>query len=267
MVMLSVKARRLSRARGARFALALQRERTRNERRLAARLRAFFVNQAQRVLRRFAQAEGVSLKAQTFALTVTDPLERKATTGELFPGDEEAARLARIVVPVTRDQALASGNLAAELVGVEGLVRESPELTRLMRQAGTRIRAIDRATRTAVREQLRIGAERGYSPFQIANGVPADGYAGIRSTVKETYRGRADSIARTELATSSQDAAHDRYGVAKVTEVDILDGPNCGWLNHNDPDLANGSRRSLDDAADHPLAHPNCVRVSVPVLS
>lgn len=220
---------------------------------MAPRLRAFFRAQARRVVARYAATEGVELK--------------QVGPGDLFPPVAgEDSLLARVLLPYLIDQTIESGALAAQLVGVAPLLRESPELTALMGQMGTRIRGINDETLRAVQGILRVAAERGYTHYQIANGVEADGYRGIRSVVEETYRGRADTIARTELGTASQRAAHDRYRAANVVEVRILDGNECGWLYHDDPDLANGSVRTLREAQEHPLAHPNCLRVTVPIV-
>lgn len=220
---------------------------------MAPRLRAFFRAQARRIVARYAQAEGVELK--------------QVGPGDLFPpGAPEDETLARVMLPFLIDQTIDAGYLAASLVGVSPLLRESPELTALMAQAGTRIRGINAETLRAVQRILATGAERGYTPYQIANGVERDGYRGIRSIVEETYKGRADTIARTELGTSAQRAAHDRYAAGNVVEVRILDGSACGWLYHDDMDLAHNSVRSLADAAQHPLAHPNCLRVTVPIV-
>lgn len=220
---------------------------------MAPRLRAFFRAQADRIVARFALAEGVELK--------------QVGPGDLFPpGNAEDQALARVVLPFLLDQTIDSAYLAASLVGVAPLVRESPELTALMAQAGTRIRGINDETLRAVQRILSIAAQRAYTPYQIANGVEADGYRGIRAVVEETYKGRADTIARTELGTSAQRAAHDRYARGNVTEVRILDGSECGWLYHDDPDLAHRSVRTLAEAREHPLAHPNCLRVSVPIV-
>lgn len=75
---------------------------------------------------------------------------------------------------------------------------------------------------------------------------------------------RARLIARTEIQRASafaQVAAFRRYG---VTMVHISDGPGCGWVTHDDPDIADGSRRRIQDYWAHPLAHPRCVRVGFP---
>lgn len=209
---------------------------------LAASLRAFFEDQARRVAARFLVGEPV-----------------------LMPPDE-LVRLSIVLEPRVRAMAVAASGIAADQVGVEALVENDVRLLAILAEAATRIRRIDEATRQAVRVTLVEGSRRAYSPWQIANGVEKEGYRGLREVVQETYRGRAETIARTEMALACQAAAHDRYAVAGVTEVDITDGEGCGWTSHDDPDKADGTRRSLGEALAYPVAHPNCRRVSMPVL-
>jgi hypothetical protein len=51
-----------------------------------------------------------------------------------------------------------------------------------------------------------------------------------------------------------------------VRHVTIFDGAACGWLDHEDPDKANGKVVSVDEFEANPYAHPNCVRSAVPIL-
>ncbi|MFI8085938.1 hypothetical protein ACIF6L_34750 [Kitasatospora sp. NPDC086009] len=46
--------------------------------------------------------------------------------------------------------------------------------------------------------------------------------------------------------------------------VQVVDGPECGWTGHSDPDRANGTLRNVEDAAVHPIAHPGCIRALIP---
>lgn len=46
--------------------------------------------------------------------------------------------------------------------------------------------------------------------------------------------------------------------------VQIVDGPECGWVSHEDTDHADGTLRTIDAAAAYPIAHPGCVREMVP---
>lgn len=209
---------------------------------LARALRLFFADQARRVVARHRLGQ-------------TD----------LLPPDE-TVRLALVLEPRIRAMVLEAAGLSADLAGAPPLEETDIRLLAILVESGDRIRNISEQTRSAVRRALLEGTARGYSPWQIANGVPKDGFRGLRAVVTETYKGRAETIARTEMALACQAAAHDRYQAAGVTEVDVTDGTDCGWTRHDDPDKANGTRRSLSEAVAYPVAHPNCRRVSIPVL-
>lgn len=126
------------------------------------------------------------------------------------------------------------------------------------RRIATRVRNVNNVTRAAVRRTVVAGLDEGLLDTEIANN--------LRGVVEETYANRSQTIARTEMAISDQEAAHERYGDVGVTHVFIEDGPSCGWTKHGDSDKADGSTRTLEAAANHPIAHPNCVRSSGPIL-
>lgn len=189
-------------------------------------------------------------------------------------GDDDA--LLRIVRPYTLQMIMAASEETGGLVGLSGLVGTDRATQALLEQAAQRVVQINEVTRQAIREMLAAGLSRGLSDFEIARGVTErrdeggnivrEAFRGLREVVEETYEHRADTIARTEMALASQEAAEDRYGVAGVMEVDVMDGEGCGWTEHDDPDVADGSRRTLGESREHPLSHPNCVRVFLPVL-
>lgn len=189
----------------------------------------------------------------------------RASAEDLLPADGDTAR---VVMAVVREAVDSAAQLAEQLVG---LVKPAGkqidlQLEALLARAARQVGHIDDVTRAAIRELLLLSAERGYSTFQIVNGVTGDEFIGLRHTIEELYRNRAETVARTEMASASQHAAHQRYGDAGVTEVDILDGPSCGWTSHDDPDLADGSRRTIQEAEEYEISHPNCQRVSLPVV-
>lgn len=223
-------------------AARLRRMQTRLGALLAHTLRLFFADQARRVVAR-----------------------HRLGAPDLLP-PEETARLALVLEPRVRAMVLEAAGLSAALAGAPTLEETDIRLLAILVESATRIRRVSEETRRAVRITLLTGTARGYSPWQIANGVPKDGFRGLRAVVTETYRGRAETIARTEMALACQAAAHDRYQVAGVTEVDVTDGPGCGWRHHDDPDKAHGTRRPLGEVLAYPVAHPNCRRVSIPVL-
>ena len=223
------------------LALRIDALRRRFEPLVAAILRRFFGHQANRAV------------------------ERWAAGLEPIPADD-AWRLYRALEPVLYGTAHAVGNAVAPSVGVSPYVDTDPILLGHLASSAQRVRRVTEETRSAIRRELLIGGERHYSPYQIATGVPKDDYRGLRAVVSETYRGRAETIARTEVALAAAASAADRYGVAGVAEVDIRDGEGCGWLRHDDPDKANGTRRLLSDYIQTPLSHPNCRRIAIPVL-
>lgn len=46
--------------------------------------------------------------------------------------------------------------------------------------------------------------------------------------------------------------------------MQISDGMHCGWTSHQDTDQADGTLRTVDEAAAYPSAHPGCVRQLIP---
>lgn len=135
---------------------------------------------------------------------------------------------------------------------------ELPIFSNVLRNAGTKI---NDTSRNALSTQLQIGNSRGYSLDQMVRGVPDDNYRGLRSFVRETYKNRSKTIARTEIAVAQNTGTAGRYKAAGVTQVIIQDG--------DDDDLCapyNGTRQSIDWALDNPIAHPNCTRAYSAVI-
>ena len=86
----------------------------------------------------------------------------------------------------------------------------------------------------------------------------------ISQQVEETYRNRARTIARTELAIAQSKTVAQELRAQGKTHVRIYDGLGCGWRHHDDGDYANGSLRRIEDYLNYPVAHPNCVRAGYP---
>jgi hypothetical protein len=181
---------------------------------------------------------------------VTNSLVTKDANDDLdivWPSDDERARLERILGPYYR--------------ATNSMVVSDAAATRILGEAAARVVRIDQATRAAIQAQLQLGELRGYSTWQIAHGVEADGYRGIDGLFQETWRGRADTVARTELQHASVVASHERFVASGVVDrVRIIDGDE--W------DLVcarrNGKIVPLDQAPE--LGHPNCTLVLVPIL-
>lgn len=78
---------------------------------------------------------------------------------------------------------------------------------------------------------------------------------------------RALNIARTELGYAANAGATVRYAESGfVLAVRVHDGDGCGWRSHDDPDKANGTIRTLQEAELYTLAHPSCQRAFSPVV-
>jgi hypothetical protein len=180
--------------------------------------------------------------------------------------DDETARLVALLERHLRAIIRAADAHAAELLHAEPQPDDYYRLRAIVQQVAQRARMMTEETRRAVRDTIAEGMARGYHPSRIARGVPDEGFRGLRSVVEETYRNRANAIARTETALVWQATAHDRYGQAGIRLVRIHDGAGCGWTSHRDPDKANGSIRTLADAMAHPISHPHCRRASAPVI-
>lgn len=134
-------------------------------------------------------------------------------------------------------------------------------------QIGLQIRRITESSRDQVRGTVLRGIERGLSQRDIVRGT--EGFRGLASIVQSwgSPIGRARVIALTESANAynlGQLNGYEQSGV--VEEVRIFDGTDCGWNGHDDPDLANGSIRSLEEARLQPTSHPNCQRAWAPFI-
>ena len=253
--------KRLSRRAALRATALLHNEQGVQAGRLAPKLRAFFRAQAKAAVAAMVGANAYPTKA--------------AGLDDIVPAGD-GAKLATVARPYTLQTIVASAEIASNLVGLtSGLVDQDPHTQALLARSSTRVVAINESTRRAVQQTLVDGTARGLSPYEIAHGVREvrDGrrivrraFRGIGSVVEETYKGRADTIARTEMAVASQQASVDRYRAAGVTSVDVIDGSECGWLSHEDSDMADGTTRTMNEAEDQPIAHPNCRRVFMPVV-
>jgi len=214
---------------------------------LARALRDYFHALADRVARRYLS------------------LAKAVNSGDLLLPEDHAelqALMERYLGNVIEEQSA----LNALIVGGDPLAPGMPGYQLLQREVASRVVDITQATMRSIQDTLAEGLRNGYTARQIANGVPADEFRGLRSIVAETYANRHETIARTEVGFIANRTTNDRYRNAGVREVDIEDGPDCGWTEHDDPDLADGSRRTMDEFEAYPLSHPNCVRVPLPVV-
>lgn len=217
----------------------------------AAMLEGYF----RRVLNR---ADSVMGRHYSAAKADTLPFD----AGDLLPESLDAELRREWAIQI---EAVIAGTWAAVnesgLLGAVAFEAQSSTVLALLDEGGRRIVQINDTTRRAIQESLRLGLERGYSIAQIANGVPGDGFPGVRSLITELYRNRATTIARTEIGTAQIQAAAQRYAASGVTHVTVMDG-------HEDEPCAglNGTTQTVEWALANPLGHPRCTRAVLPVV-
>jgi len=140
-------------------------------------------------------------------------------------------------------------------------------IDRALERSGELIQGINDETRAGVQRTLQTAHDRGYTIDEIARGVPEEDFPGLAQS-HSFSKGRARTIARTEMANAQGQGASARYRAAEDAGVSVLirvaDGDGCGWLSHDDPEKADGMLVTISEFEDHVIAHPNCVRAPIP---
>ena len=137
-----------------------------------------------------------------------------------------------------------------------------PAVTTMLATAGGQVKEITETTRAALQEALQYGSEQGWSIGQLVRGDETQ--PGLRSIIEETYKGRAKTIARTELGNAQNTVTAERYGANGIALVGILDD---GETDDDEPcKIANGQVWTLEYFKANPLEHPNCTRCGYPVF-
>lgn len=140
---------------------------------------------------------------------------------------------------------------------------------KLLDRIGTRVKGITETTRQELAQLVSDAKDKGYTAAQLRNGVPEDGFTGLKDLMDgwRDLAGSADSraelIARTELANAAQwdtVAAYADSGV--VEQVEVFDGDS-----DEECAAADGEIWSLDEADANPIEHPNCVRAFAPIFA
>lgn len=124
-----------------------------------------------------------------------------------------------------------------------------------------------RAMREAARREVPLLAAGNMTAKQAAKNL-ADRLAADHRLTHVVYRNGARVPVRAwaEAATLAKSAVAYNAGTlnrtrqAGVTMVEVFDGFDCGWTGHRDPDKANRSVRTVEEAAEWPISHPRCRR-------
>jgi hypothetical protein len=173
---------------------------------------------------------------------------------DVYNADDEQERLARVLDPRFLRMLDAWQELVASQFPELQDFRLDDEATRMILDASAeRVVLIDTATRDAIREQLTVGQARGYSAHELAYGVPAEGYRGIDHLFRETWKGRPETVARTELAHAQNVASLDRYAATgQVDEVELVENEDT------DEPCASRNGKVVPISERPGLLHPRC---------
>ena len=181
---------------------------------------------------------------------------------DVYDSNLERERLAEILEQRYVAMLNATHAVLVELFGmdVERFVLPDSATNAILVEAAQQVVRIDETTRAAIAEQLRIGQALGLSTYEIAHGREDIGYRGIDGLFDETWKGRADTIARTELQHAQNESALNRYAASGMVDfVQIVDGDY-------DADCAARNGRVVS-ISEHPrLLHPNCTMNLIPWL-
>jgi len=79
----------------------------------------------------------------------------------------------------------------------------------------------------------------------------------VESWARSALTWQAVSTANTAAARTALDELGTEW-------LEVRDGNGCGWQNHQDPDKADRTLRTVQDALAHPAAHNHCVREFLP---
>lgn len=232
-------------------AQALQRIRLDAARRMTQAVDVYFSQLADRVIER-TKAEGGRLN-QKGDLPSAD---------QLLTGDDKK-KLESLVKRFYVEVLQLSWGQWNYVLGVEkAFDLEDPLVGQLLKLAAQNVKGINETTMQEIRDALKYGNTNGWSVDQLVRGDEKQ--PGLRELVDEFYKGRARTIARTELGDAQNAATVSRYGDAGVKLVEILDGG--GVDDDVECTVANGQIWTLSYFNANRLEHPNCTRAAAPVF-
>lgn len=144
---------------------------------------------------------------------------------------------------------LARATLDDLLAATRFMRRDAKALVRLAVREAALLDLVEGATvQRAARRLARVLQDHGIRAVRYSNGA------------RHTLGDYADMSLRSVTALAYNRGTLNQLAAAGVRYVEVVDGAGCGWVSHDDVDLANGSIRTLADAAAHTIAHPRCAR-------
>lgn len=133
-----------------------------------------------------------------------------------------------------------------------------------IQEAVRRAQAFARAAQQAARDVALGRNDAGIDSARLAADHPL-------STIVYANSSRHPVKAWATSALTYQGAVTANHGALNTGRMELeaawfecVDGPECGFVSHEDTDHASGTIRSADDAAAYPVAHPGCIRSWTP---
>ncbi|MEY2226855.1 hypothetical protein [Streptomyces sp. BF23-19] len=127
--------------------------------------------------------------------------------------------------------------------------------------------AFYRAARAAARREVPLLAAGNVTAKQAAANLAARlrddhqlAHVVYRNGARVPVRAWAEAATLAKSAVAYNAGTLNRSREAGVVYVEVFDGMDCGWVSHQDPDKAARTIRSVEEAAEFPIAHPRCRR-------
>ncbi|MEU8968975.1 hypothetical protein AB0D11_06805 [Streptomyces monashensis] len=150
-------------------------------------------------------------------------------------------------------QSLAADSYADFLRRSEEAERMATQFYRAARDAARREVPLLAAGNTTAKQAAKNLADR----LATRHGLT---YVVYRNGARVPVRAWAEAATLTKSAVAYNAGTLNRTRQAGVSVVEVFDGFDCGWTSHQDPDKANRTLRTVEEAADWPISHPRCRR-------
>lgn len=122
-----------------------------------------------------------------------------------------------------------------------------------------------RAFLRAVQDAARTTADR-FDTAELRRQHPLDTVVYANNARHPVDAWARAAITWQAVTTANTAAARTALDELDVQYLEVRDGPDCGWTEHRDPDRANRTLRTVQDALAHPVAHAHCQREFLPRL-
>ena len=160
------------------------------------------------------------------------------TFANLIPDDAENDLSTILFKNYTRITRATYGHINnSGIAGVLEWADNLPSVVSVTSQASARATLIHSTTKKAFQKSIAVALERGYSIEQLARGVPADKFPGVRSVANETIN-RARLIARTEVMRTQNLSSLSHYkaqGFEYMRADDVDGGDDDNYIPDGDP--------------------------------